>query len=173
MEVFSAVSFGDAQLWLDLLHSRYPPSKELSKSCFRAPGRPWHVKGFLIPSVTHSFLQGFQKSHNPFAQPWLWERSPFVYCLWGSCACSCAGGSTSPSDWEWDLPMARAPFFKSDGGRRSWASCPFAWSVLLEPAGGHVLLNVPLDGLSPHSHHQRDGLSFMPGLSASHDQSLS
>lgn len=33
------------------------------------PGHTGNAKGFLIPSVTYNFLQGFQKSHNPVPSP--------------------------------------------------------------------------------------------------------
>lgn len=153
MEVFSAVSFGDARCWLDLLPSRYPPSRELSKSCLGAPGRLCNVKGFLIPSVTHSSLQGFQKSHNPVPSPGS-ESEAFCLLSFGPCV-PAAVLVAAPAPLADPLiqrvgmgifPCPELHFFGVMVAEGRGHLCPFAWSVLLKPAGGHALLTVPLGG---------------------------
>ena len=79
-------------------------------------------------------------------------------------------GQTPLAGWVVTGIFPRPAFiFRTDGGRRSWASLPFAWRVLVEPGDGHPLLNVPLGvglaGFFPHCSHHRAHLRFMPGLS--------
>ena len=89
----------------------------LSKSCLVAPGRTSNAKGFLIPSVTHNFLQDFQKSHNPVPSPGS-ESEVLLFIVFepGVPAAVLVAASTPPTDplggvsGDWDLPTSSLHF---------------------------------------------------------------
>lgn len=76
------------------------------------------MKGFLIPSVTHSFLQGFQKSHNPVPSPGS-ESEGLLFIVFGAgvpaavlvAAPAPLADPLGRGSGDWDLPTSRTLVF--------------------------------------------------------------